>query len=215
MLIMSNTENIIIYDSVKGINLEGEFQGSIITRCKDDNNSNIFSDNVKIYNSEGIFINNGLRVGFELNYDKKIAFSRKIEAQWYEDFQSIEYSILISEDLMQVYDEGQFSDAFPYTLNKLNTAALYLDDYKYGINHLEFFREEMLRNPVSLVGNGVILADRVVIDERIDPVFYDCLIVGRDENENLLVSFEPYMNVKKSLTDVKYIIILGIEELKL
>jgi hypothetical protein len=73
----------------------------------------------------------------------------------------------------------------------------------------------MLRNPVSLVGDGVILADRVVIDERIDPVFYDCLIVGRDENGDLLVSFEPYMNVKKSLTDVKYIIILGIEELKL
>jgi len=212
---MSNTENIIIYDSVKGISLEGEFQGSIITRCMDENDSIIFSDNLKISNSEGIFINNGLRVGFELIYDKKLAFSRKIEAQWYEDFESIEYSILISEDIMQVYDEGQFSDAYPYTLNKLNTAALYLDDYEYGINHLEFFREEMLRNPVSLVGNGVILADRVVIDERIDPVFYDCLIVGRDENENLLVSFEPYMNVKKSLTELKYIIILGIEELKL
>ena len=215
MLIMSNTDNIIIYDSIKGINLEGDFQGSIITRCNDENDSIIFSDNLKISDSEGIFIANGLRVGFELIYDKKLAFSRKIEAQWYEDFESIEYSILISEDIMQVYDEGQFSDAFPYTLNKLNTAALYLDDYEYGINHLEFFREEMLRNPVSLVGNGVIIADRVVIDERIDPVFYDCLIVGRDENENLLVSFEPYMNVKKSLTELKYIIILGIEELKL
>ena len=212
---MSNTDNIIIYDSVKGINLEGEFQGSIITRCKDENDSIIFSDNVKISDSEGIFITNGLRVGFELIHDKKLAFSRKIEAGWYEDFESIEYSILISEDIMQVYDEGQFSDAYPYTLNKLNTAALYLNDYKYGINHLEFFREEMLKNPVSVVGNGVILADRVVIDERIDPVFYDCLIVGRDENGDLLVSFEPYMNVKKSLTDVKYIIILGIEELKL
>jgi len=215
MLIMSNTDNIIIFDSAKGINLEGEFQGSIITRCKDENDSIIFSDNLKITASEGIFITNGLRVGFELIYDKKLAFSRKIEAQWYEDFESIEYSILISEDIMQVYDEGQFSDAFPYTLNKLNTAALYLDDEEYGINHLEFFREEMLRNPVSLVGNGVIIADRVVIDERIDPVFYDCLIVGRDENGDLLVSFEPYINVKKSLTDVKYIIILGIEELKL
>ena len=212
---MSNTENIILYDSVKGISLEGDFQGSIITRCKDNYDSIIFSDNLKISNSEGIFINNGLRVGFELINDKKLAFSRKIEAQRYEDFESIEYSILISEDVMQVYDEGQFSDAFPYTLNKLNTAALYLDGYEYGINHLEFFREEMLRNPVSLVGDGVILADRVVIDERIDPVFYDCLIVGRDENGDLLVSFEPYMNVKKSLTDVKYIIILGIEELKL
>ena len=212
---MSNTDNVIIYDSLKHIHLNGDFQGSIITRCKDDNNSIIFSDNLKISDSEGIFINDGLRIGFELIHDKKLAFSRKIEAQWYEDFESIEYSILISEDLMQIYDEGQFSDAYPYTLNKLNTAALYLDDFEYGINHLEFFREEMLKNPVSLVGNGVIIADRVVIDERIDPVFYDCLIVGRDKNEDLLVSFEPYMNVKKSLTDVKYIIILGIEELKL
>ncbi len=215
MLIMSNTDNIIIYDSVKSINLEGDFHGSIITRCKDDNDSIIFSDNLKISDSEGIFITNGLRVGFELIYNKKVAFSRKIESQWYEDFESIEYSILISEDIMQIYDEGQFSDAFPYTLNKLNTAALYLDDSEYGINHLEFFREEMLRNPVSLVGNGVIIADRVVIDERIDPVFYDCLIVGRDESGDLLVSFEPYMNVKKSLSDLKYIVILGIEELKL
>ncbi|GAH76402.1 unnamed protein product, partial [marine sediment metagenome] len=99
---MSNTENIIIFDSVKGINLEGDFQGSIITRCKDEYDSIIFSDNLKISNSKGIFINNGLRVGFELINDKKLAFSRKIEAQWYEDFESIEYSILISEDVMQV-----------------------------------------------------------------------------------------------------------------
>ncbi|MFX0011781.1 MAG: hypothetical protein ACFE9R_15815 [Candidatus Hermodarchaeota archaeon] len=212
---MSDPDNTILFDSVKGIQLEGEFEGSIITRCKDDNNSIIFSDNLKISNSEGIFIVNGFRVGFELDYNKKSAFSRKIEAQWYEDFESIEYSILISEDIMQIYGEGQFSDAFPYTLNKLNTAALYLDDYRYRINHLEFFKGEMLRNSIALVGNGVIVADRVVIDERIDPVFYDCLIVGRDENEDLSVSFEPYMNVKKSLTDVKYIIILGIEELKL
>ena len=212
---MRNKDNSILYDSVKGIQLEGEFEGSIITRCKDDNDSIIFSDNLKIANSEGIFITEGFRVGFELNYNKKVAFSRRIEAQWYEDFESIEYSILISEDIMQIYDEGQFSDAFPYTLNKLNTTALYLDDYQYGINHLEFFKGEMLRNPVTLVGNGVIVSDRVVIDERIDPVFYDCLIVGRDEKGDLSVSFEPYINVKQSLTELKYIIILGIEELKL
>ncbi len=212
---MSDSDNRILFDAVKGIQLEGVFEGSIITRCRDDNDSIIFSDNLKISNSEGIYITDGFRVGFELNYNKKFAFSRKIEAQWYEDFKSIEYSILISEDIMQIYDEGQFSDAFPYTLNKLNTAALYLEDYQYGINHLEFFKGEMLRNPVAVVGDGVVVADRVVIDERIDPVFYDCLIVGRDENEDLSVSFEPYMNVKKSITDVKYILILGVEELKL
>jgi hypothetical protein len=212
---MSDANGNVLYDSVKGIKKEGEFVGSIITRCNDDKDSIIFSDNLKISNSEGIFISNGFKVGFKLIYNKKSAFSRKIDELNIKDASSIEYSILIPEDVMQVYDEGQFSDAFPYTLNKLNTAALYLDDYEYGINHLNFFKEEMLRNPVAFVGNGILLADRVVIDERSDPVFYDCLIVGRDENSNLSVSYEPLMTVKKSLTNVKWIIILGIEELKL
>lgn len=212
---MSDVNGNILYDLVKGIKKEGEFVGSIITRCNDDKDSIIFSDNLKISNSEGIFISNGFKVGFELIYNKISAFSRKIDELSIKDTSSIEYIILIPEDVMQVYDEGQFSDAFPYTLNKLNTAVLYLDDSEYGINHLDFFKEEMLRNPVALVGNGILLADRVVIDERSDPVFYDCLIVGRDENSNLSVSYEPITTVKKSLTNVKWIIILGIEELKL
>ena len=106
---MSDSDNNILFDSVKGIQLEGAFEGSIITRCRDDNDSIIFSDNLKISPSEGIFITDGFRVGFELNYNKKFAFSRKIEAQWYEDFKFIEYSILISEVIMQIYDEGQDS----------------------------------------------------------------------------------------------------------
>ncbi len=212
---MSDVNGNILYDLVKGIKKEGEFVGSIITRCNDDKDSIIFSDNLKISNSEGIFISNGFKVGFELIYNKMSAYSRKIDELSIKDTSTIEYSILIPEDVMQVYDEGQFSDAFPYTLNKLNTAVLYLDDYEYGINHLDFFKEEMLRNPVSFVGNGILLADRVVIDIRSDPVFYDCLIVGRDENNNLSVSYEPITTVKRSLTNVKWIIILGIEELKL
>lgn len=212
---MSDVNGNILYDLVNGIKKEGEFVGSIITRCNDDKDSIIFSDNLKISNSEGIFISNAFKVGFELIYNKISAFSRKIDELSIKDTSLIEYVILIPEDVMQVYDEGQFSDAFPYTLNKLNTAALYLDDSEYGINHLDFFKEEMLRNPVALVGNGILLADRVVIDERSDPVFYDCLIVGRDENSNLSVSYEPITTVKKSLTNVKWIIILGIEELKL
>jgi hypothetical protein len=117
-------------------------------------------------------------------------------------------------DIMEVYDEGQFGDAFPYTLNLLHTAGLFLSDYEYGINHLDFFKGEILKNPISLIMNGIIVADRVVIDHRGDPVFYDCLIVGRDQDEELSISYEPLTNVKKSLANVIYIIILGIEELK-
>ncbi|MFX0181157.1 MAG: hypothetical protein ACFE78_13305, partial [Candidatus Hodarchaeota archaeon] len=108
--------------------------------------------------------------------------------------------------------EGQFSDAFPFTLNLLHTAGLFLDDYELGINHLEFFKGEILKNPISLIMDGVLVADRVVINHRGDPVFYDCLIIGRDENDDLDISYEPLTNVDDKV--VKYIIILGIEELK-
>jgi hypothetical protein len=56
------------------------------------------------------------------------------------------------------------------------------------------------------------MADRVVINEKGDPVFYDCIIVGRDENEDIKVSYETFVNVDDK--NVLYIIILGIEELK-
>ena len=43
--------------------------------------------------------------------------------------------------------------------------------------------------------------------------FYDCLIVGRDKNEDINISYEPIINVDDKV--VEYIIILGIEELKI
>jgi len=202
----------ILYDSLKDIKIEGEFLGSIITKCNDDCNSIIFSDNIKVSNSEGIQIREGLKVGFEIISNQKSAFSRKMDYHWHDDLSSIEYSVLIPIEIMQLYDEGQFSDAFPFTLNLLHTAGLYLNDYEYAVNHLEFFKGEILKNPVSQITNGIIIADRVVVDHRGDPVFYDCLIVGRDQNDDLNVSYEPLTNVDDKV--VEYIIILGIEELK-
>ena len=113
---------------------------------------------------------------------------------------------------MNQYDEGQFFDAFPYTINLLHTVGLYFNDYKFSIDHLDFFKGEILKNPVAVIFNGICVADRVVIDHRGDPVFYDCLIVGRDQNEELAASYEPLVNVDDKV--VEYIIILGIESLK-
>jgi len=209
---MSVVNSSILYDSLKDIKLEGEFSGSIITKCNDDYNSIIFSDNINISNSEGIQIREGFKVGFEIISNQKSAFSRKKDYHWHDDMSSLEYSVLIPIEIMQLYDEGQFSDAFPFTLNLLHTAGLYLKDYEYEINHLEFFKGEILKNPVSQIMNGIIVADRVVIDHRGDPVFYDCLIVGRDQNDDLNISYEPLTNVDDKV--VQYIIILGIEELK-
>jgi hypothetical protein len=210
---MSEDDGNILYDSSKGIINSGDFSGSIITRCQDESDSLIFSDNIKISDSGSITINNGLKIGFKLNYNKKYAFSKVEDIIIDDDLSSIEYSILIPDSVMQLYDEGQFSDAFPFTINMLHTAGLYLDDYEYGINHLDFFKGEILKNPVSLIENGIIIADRVVINETGDPVFYDCLIIGRNEKDVLSISYEPLMNVKKPFANVIYIIILGIEEL--
>ncbi len=210
---MSDIDSYILYDSINNIKSKGEFKGSIISKCIDTCDSIIFSDNITISESEGISLTQGLRVGFEEVSSKRTAFSRKINYSEENQDISIEYSILIPEDVMQLYDEGQFSDAFPFTLNLLHTAGLYLRDPDNKINHLDFFKGEILKNPISLIMNGILVADRVVIDHRGDPVFYDCLIVGRDQDGNLKVSYEPLTNVDDKV--VEYIIVLGIEELKI
>ena len=202
----------VLIDSVKKIKLIGEFSGSIISKCRDSFNSIIFSDNMEI-TDEKVHITEGLMVGFENDGTSNVAFSKKSSFEWKEDLSSLEYSVLIPKEIMEQYDEGQFGDAFPFTINLLHTAGLFLKDANAGINHLDFFKGEILKNPVSLISNGMCVADRVVIDHRGDPVFYDCLIIGRDMEEDLSISYEPLVNVDDTV--VEYIIILGIEELKL
>ncbi len=208
---MKTSTSFVLYDSFKDIKAQGEFTGSIISKCQD---RIIFSDNLKISDSTGITISQGLLVGFEMNIDKMIAFSKKSDFCW-ENLKdtSLEYSVLIPEEAMEEYEKGQFSNDFPFTLNLLHTAGLLLNNYKLKIDHLDFFKGEILKNPVSLIRDGIIVADRVVIDHNGDPIFYDCLIVGRDKNEELNISYEPIINVDDKV--LEFIIILGIEELKI
>ncbi|MFO8018735.1 MAG: hypothetical protein R6U96_08880 [Promethearchaeia archaeon] len=211
---MSSPNNITLFDTVGKSRKFGNFSGSIISKCKDKYNSIIFSDNVRISQRKGFQLSEGLQVGFKLDEEskKKVAFSRKRDIRW-DDLGSIplEYSVKIPEDIMEQYDEGQFSESFPYTINLLNTAGLFYNDYKYGINHLDFFKGEILKNPIALIFRGICIADRLVVDHRGDPVFYDCLIVGRDNDDNISVSYEPYINVDDKV--LEYIVILGIESL--
>lgn len=207
---MNNSASIVLIDSLKDILINGEFTGSIISKCQDEI---IFSDNIKISESEGIIISEGLLIGFEKIGNKLNPFSRTSDFKWNLKGSPLEYSILIPEDVMEQYDQGQFSNDFPFTINLLHTAGLYLNDIKFGVNHLNFFKGEILKNPISMIRNGIIIADRVVIDHNGDPVFYDCLIVGRDKHDELNISYEPIINVDDKV--VEYIIILGIEELKI
>jgi hypothetical protein len=213
---MSEEDNIIIFDVVKEITNIGTFNGSIISKYVDPINSIIFSDNLTITEEHEVQISQGLIVGFEKLISKDLAFSKKSDYYWEKIEDSpLEYAILISDDIMEMYDEGQFSDTFPYTINMLHTAGLYLKTYNsHEINHIEFFQGEILKNPVSLIDKGICIADRVVIDHRGDPVFYDSIIVGRNEEYDLEATYEPLVNIKMDDDVLKFIIILGIENLK-
>ena len=207
---MNSHSRFILFDSLKDIKINGEFTGSIISKYRD---KIIFSDNIKISNSEGIIINKGLLTGFEKVGEELNPFSRKSDFSWKLIDSPLEYSVMIPESTMEQYDKGQFSNEFPFTINLLHTAGLLLNDLKFGLNHLDFFKGEILKNPIAMIRNGIIVADRVVIDDHGDPVFYDCLIVGRDKDDDLNISYEPIINVDDKV--VEYIIILGIEELKI
>ena len=207
---MKSDKNFVLFDSIKRLRAIGHFNGSIISINRD--NSIIFSHSIKI-SEDSIEISEALLVGFEKVHDENVAFTKKSDFIWTDLNECpIEFSVLIPANIMELYDEGQFSDTFPFTINMLHSAGLYLED---SIDHISFFKGEILKNPIGLVSNGFCIADRVSIDFRGDPVFYDCIIVGRDQNEDLKVTYDPFLNVKMDEEIVKYIIILGIEELKL
>ncbi|MHA2186398.1 MAG: hypothetical protein ACXAAI_15500, partial [Promethearchaeota archaeon] len=205
---MNDSADFVLYDASKKRISIGDYSGSIISKCK---NNIIFSDNINISEYEEISITGGLVVGFQEENEKLTAFSKKSDLYWEDaDESPLEYSVLISENTVEQYNREQFTDDFPFTINLLHTAGLYLNGTDLEINHLDFFKDEILKNPVSLIEKGIIMADRVVINEKGDPVFYDCIIVGRDENDDLKVSYETFVNVDDK--NVRYIIILGIEE---
>ncbi|GAH30621.1 unnamed protein product, partial [marine sediment metagenome] len=123
--------------TLKDIKINGEFTGSIISKYRD---KIIFSDNIKISDSEGIIITEGLLTGFEKIGNILTPFSRNSDFKWNLIDIPLEYSVLIPEDTMEQYDQGQFSNEFPFTINLLHTAGLLLNDLKFGLNHLDFFQ---------------------------------------------------------------------------
>ena len=76
---------------------------------------------------------------------------------------------------------------------------------------MEFVQNEILSRPVALLRNGgIIVADRLVIDEKdCTPNFYDGLFIQRDENQTLQLSYEAIMSYQ--MDEFQFILILGAE----
>ncbi|MHA1986405.1 MAG: hypothetical protein ACW98D_07195 [Promethearchaeota archaeon] len=205
---MTESTDFVLFDALKNRISYGTFTGSIISKCHD---KIIFSDNLTISDSGKISISQGFIVGFENGDKEPSAFSKKSDFSWESvEKTPLEYAVLISENIMEQYNKEQFP--FPFTISLCHTAGLYLNNNRGNIDHLDFFKDEILKNPVSLIEKGIIMADRVVINEEGDPVFYDCIIVGRDDEDEIKASYEFFVNVDDK--NVLFIIILGIEELK-
>jgi len=109
---MNNLTDFVLYDSLNNKISNGKFTGSIISKCKD---KIIFSDNMTISNSNQISISQGLIVGFEEKNEKVTAFSKKTDFIWKNlEEAPLEYSVLISENTVEQYNQEQFTDDFQY-----------------------------------------------------------------------------------------------------
>ena len=203
-------KDIVLFDKINNVLIKEEFTGSIISILDDNPNKIIFSDNILI-NADEVLFKVAMVIGFNLKEEEMVAFSEKINNKTLK-LNDFEYIIRVSDDIIDQFTRNEFSDTFPFTMTMLHTAGLFFNNLKYGINHLDFVKGEILNNPVAVIRNGICISDRVVISDEGDPVFYDCIIVGRGQDGQLSVSYEPLVNVDDKV--VEYIIIIGIESLK-
>ncbi|MHA1729496.1 MAG: hypothetical protein ACTSWY_12290 [Promethearchaeota archaeon] len=205
----------VLLDSKLNISTAGIYNGSIITKVMDKSNSIIFSDSIEIQ-KDGIIISEGLKVGT----NGKEASSLKGKFI-FENSSQIHYSVRMDENIIKEFDNARFGANFPHMISKLNTGVLWNWP---SANHTDFIRNEIINHPIGLLYNdSIIVADRLVVDNFNNSVFYDVFLIKRNTDsdsdekisfkiEPLSFSYEPIFRI--NLHFLKYIIILGVEMLK-
>jgi len=183
----------------------GEISGSIIAKVKPRRNYVIFSDKISISPSE-IHIS-GLHVGIRDNKP----FTQNRESHFINNLDEIDYVVKLPFDIVRQFDEARFSANYPNIIRFLTSKVLYSDLSENNINLLRFFAGEILNRPIALRKDfGVVISDRVVIDEiEAIPIFYDAIVIQRDENEQLHITYEPL--TRYPIDQLSYIILLGVE----
>lgn len=196
-------QSFVLLDSIKGLNQPGTFMGSIISKTKHPLNEIIFSDNVALADTEISL--KGLHVGVK----NKKGYSIDQESTFLGGMNDLDYSIKLDPDIVKQFDESRFSASYPNVIRFLHSACLYFKSDEYEINHLEFIANEILNRPIALRRDGgLIIADRLVVDEKdYTPNFYDSIVIQRDSNLDLKMTFEPI--ISGVIEEFRYIIILG------
>ena len=204
----SNIQNLLLDSEYKVLRI-GYHKGSIITKLKDGNNSIVFSDSIDI--SEDISKVDGLRVGVDGN----LAIAEKGEFEIHKS--TILYSVKMDSEIVKTFDQARFNTSFPYITAFLHTSCMYNYSVKNDVNHLDFVRGEILSHPVALLHHdGILVADRAVIDDQGYPVFYNAFLIERSESSHpediITFTYEPI--IRRNIHFIKWIIILGVEMLK-
>jgi hypothetical protein len=195
----------VIFDKNQKLKNYGEYSGGILTKLVGSTNSLIFSENLILSEDPPNLVVKGLHVFFS----KGKIHSKEIESV-INDFDRIDYSIKLNPELVAEFDSGRFTAHYPHIVRFLQTACLYLDADPYKIDHLEFVEGEILNRPVGIThDNGIILGDRLVIDEKGQLIFYDCLLIGRGEQSLIGQSYEHFSRVP--LKFLSSLILLGNE----
>lgn len=180
----------VIFDKNQNLKRFGEYSGGILTKLIGSTNTLIFSEKL-IFSEDPPYLNiDGLHVW----YENGIIHSKE-KNSILTNFNEIDYIIQLEPELVQEFDTARFSAHYPHIVRFLHTACLYLNADSYKIDHLEFVSGEILNRPVGIGhDNGIILGDRLVIDgERL--IFYDCILIGREENGRILQSYEHFLTI--------------------
>ena len=195
----------VIIDKYQNYIRIGEYSGGILTKLVGSTNTLIFSENLIITEDPPLFTANGLHIWFEEGKIQSKEMETKIT-----DFSQIDYCVQLKPELVKEFDSARFSAHYPHIVRLLHTACLFLDTDPYKIDHLEFVSGEILNKPVGITNNnGIILADRLVIDEKRQLIFYDCLLIGRQENQQIKQSYEHFLTIP--LEFLSSLILLGNE----
>ncbi len=201
-------QNPLIVDPKRGIFRHGEYHGAILIKPHYPFEAIIIADNLKF--EEKVQAKEGLLIG--VHGDEAIA--REITFEALPPYHTLDYAVQISPDIIETFDQGVLSSSFPYTISFLHTALLWNQaTEQHTVNHLDFVRGEILSRPVACdVDGGIIIGDRLVINQTGDPLFYNTFIVSRNDNLHAGVSYDPMYTIGERF--LKFIVILGSENLK-
>lgn len=197
-----NNSNIMI-DRFNDIQAQGIFKGGFITKLTGSTDTLIFSDNLS--SEDGQIKITGMHIGFRNGK----AYSED-RTSTINDVNGIDYSIQLEQEIISEFDEARFSASYPNIIRFLKTSCMFLDtDYKQ-INHLDFVSGEILNRPVAIThNNGVIIGDRLVVDEMNHLIFYDAILIGRDAKKTIQMTYEHFIMIP--LSSLRYIVLLGAE----